>query len=256
MEIILLPQDTLNSENIYWLFSASAQSIAALIAFILTGFALMHNIMENLQQRDETLEEIHTKLKQKHYRQIKWLSFFTGLAIIFSLLMLYLNSYNFQYKTILIMFTSILNIIAIVLGLTFVISIINPQKYVKTAKELIKEEEKVQNVSEEKVNEKDFFRKFINLEITIRDILKNLELYEPSISSPKMSFSFRQMIRALYEYEIIDHQVYERLLEINKYRNLVFHGHVLEASKDMQNKVNELNGIISKIDISKIKKKN
>ena len=48
-----------------------------------------------------------------------------------------------------------------------------------------------------------------------------------------MSFSFRQMIEALRVNEKILGDFYEELLEINKYRNLVFHGHVTQVDASM-----------------------
>lgn len=43
------------SENIYWLFSSAAQTIAAFIAFLLAGYALVQTMMETAVQADETL---------------------------------------------------------------------------------------------------------------------------------------------------------------------------------------------------------
>ena len=48
-----------------------------------------------------------------------------------------------------------------------------------------------------------------------------------------MSFSFRQMIESLLQNEVIGSPFFKELMEINKYRNLVFHGHVDEADSAM-----------------------
>jgi len=127
-------------ENIYWLFSSTAQSVSAFIALLITGFAFVQTIMDGLQQKDETLEEIHNKLKKEYYTKITILSIVTGLAIILSLLVVFLNEYTFRFKTLLLLFTALLNIIAIGGGIMFVISIINPDRYKNAAEKIIKED--------------------------------------------------------------------------------------------------------------------
>jgi hypothetical protein len=52
-----------------------------------------------------------------------------------------------------------------------------------------------------------------------------------------MSYSFRQMLEALRMNEKIDGDFYNELLEINKYRNLVFHGHVTQVDAGMVQRV-------------------
>ena len=113
-----------DQQNYYWLFSSSAQTISAFVAFLITGFALVLNMME----------EIHTKLKSDYYKKIRILAVFTGLAIIFSLWMVYLNGGTSAHKSWLFMLTAGLNITAIVVGILFIISIINPGRYRTAAK--------------------------------------------------------------------------------------------------------------------------
>ena len=218
-----IAQQIIEPQNIYWLFSSSAQAISAFVAFLLTGFALVHTMMDSLQQRDDTLEEIHSKLMRVYYGQIKWLATLTGIAIILSLATVYLNGVSFRYNGFLIGLTSVVNVAAIVGGILFVISIINPDKYKKAALELIKEQKTTLEPTGKSVDEVDFIRQFIKLETLIRNILRKRELYIRSTSGPRMSFSVRQMVDALYHNEIIDQQLFNDLIEVNKFRNLVFH---------------------------------
>src|SRR5215211_741630 len=88
----------MNDENIYWLFSSAAQAIATFVAFLLAGYTLVHAMMESVQQHDDTLEEIHAALIRQYYRQIKWLAIITGVAVLGSLTMLYLNGFEWPYK--------------------------------------------------------------------------------------------------------------------------------------------------------------
>jgi uncharacterized protein YutE (UPF0331/DUF86 family) len=73
----------------------------------------------------------------------------------------------------------------------------------------------------------------------VRDYLRERNLYVPSREAPRMSYSFRQMIEALLQNERIDRLFFEELMEINKYRNLVFHGHVDRTDPKMLRKVQD-----------------
>ncbi len=231
-------------DNIYWLFSSSAQSVSAFIALLLTGFAFVQSIMDGLQLKDETLEEIHDKLKKDYYSKIKLLAIVTGLSIILSLLMVFLNGFSFHNKTIIYIFTATLNFIAIGGGIFFVISIINPDRYKKAAEQIIKADKAEFTQTGNEVDQMTFTKEFIKLEKQIREILQSKKMYVPYGDAPRMIYSFRQMIQALRQNELINNDDYDLLLQINKFRNLVFHGHVDNVDKGMVDRVkNALNKI-------------
>jgi len=51
-------------ENVYWTYSAAAQAIAAFVALLVAGYAVVLSMMESAAQADETLIEIHEELKK------------------------------------------------------------------------------------------------------------------------------------------------------------------------------------------------
>jgi hypothetical protein len=87
----------MGEENIYWVFSSAAQTVAAFVAFLLAGYTLVHSMMDNLERADETLAEIHTKLKTDYYRRVRLLSIVTAPAILLSLFTVYLNGRPVPY---------------------------------------------------------------------------------------------------------------------------------------------------------------
>jgi ABC-type multidrug transport system fused ATPase/permease subunit len=215
-----------NTDNIFWLFSAAAQSISAFVALLLTGFALVLTIMNNIEQKDETLSEILHVLKNKYYIYIKYLAVLTGLAIILSLLSVYINNSLYAYRFIVFYITSIFDLVAIIGGILFIIYIINPNKYRNLANKLYKEEaEKIGAVGEE-VDGINFIQLFIKLEKLLRDIILDQKrdiLIEKQI--PRLeSIPFRGMLEILLSNEVINKDEYNKLLEISKLRNLVVHG--------------------------------
>lgn len=230
-------------DKYYWLFSSSSQSIAAFVAFLLTGYALVLNVLENTQKNDPTLTEIHDSLKDKYFQRLKWISVVTGTSICFNLVCIMLNGSPGKFILYFMIFTFIITILSIILGLNFVITIIDPNRYKTTAKKLLKEYSK----EEESIDEGEFFKEFVKLESKIRDILITKQLYNHNGKNIRMDYSMRQMINALYENELISRYYYEKLLKLNKYRNLIFHGHETKVYKSVMEDINELNNHLNNL---------
>jgi hypothetical protein len=223
----------MDNDNVYWVFSAAAQSISAFVAFLLTGYALVHSLMETARQKDDSLDEIHATLRKTFHKRLTVLAWFTGSAVVLSLAMAYVNRWTFQGKVFLEIFTSVIDLIAIAGGLAFVVSIVDPARYEKAATKALEAEKGELRLTGPRTSSAEFFDAFRHLERLVRDYLRNKDLYVPSKGAPRMSYSFRQMIEALYQNEIIDRALFEELVDINKYRNLVFHGHVQDADESM-----------------------
>lgn len=227
----------MNNDNIYWLFSAASQSIAAFVAFLLTGYALVHSLMEAAREKDDTLEDIHLAWRKKYHFRLTLLAWVTGVAILMSLVMVFINRWEFSFKPPLMILTSIIDFIAVVGGLGFVVSMVNPTRYVRTAVKELEEKKSELSLTDQLTSSGVFFEAFLHLERIIRDYLRTHDLYVPSKGAPRMSFSFRQMIEALLQNEKIDSEFFGELMKINKYRNLVFHGHVDKADQAMVERV-------------------
>lgn len=217
-------------DYIYWAFSAAAQSISAFVAFLLTGYALVQTLMDTARERDDTLEEVHTALRKTYHKQLKGLAWLTGAAIVLSLLVAYCNRPSAPVASWAQFLVAVVDLAAIGGGLYFVVAIVDPGKYQRAAAEALK---KVVEPTAPVSPPNEFFEAFLHLERLIREYLRDRDLYVPSRGAPRMSFSLRQMIEALRANEKIDGSFYEELLEINKYRNLVFHGHVTQVDTGM-----------------------
>jgi uncharacterized protein YutE (UPF0331/DUF86 family) len=230
-------------DRYYWLFSSSSQSIAAFVAFLLTGYALVLNLLENVQRNDPTLSEIHDSLKDKYFHRLKWVSIITGASIMFNLLCILLNGFTDKFIPYVMGFTFLITLLSIILGLYFVITIINPNRYKIAAKKLLKDYSK----EEESIDEGEFFKEFVKLESKIRDILISKQFYIQNGKNLRMDFSMRQMINALYENELITRYFYEKLLKLNKYRNLIFHGHETKVYQSVMDDIKDLNNYLDNL---------
>jgi hypothetical protein len=227
----------MNNDYIYWTFSSAAQSISAFIALLLAGYALVHNLMEAARERDDTLEEIHSELRLSYHKRLTALAWLTGSAVILSLVVVYLNRSTVPVSDWALLVVGCLDILAVIGGVAFVVSIVDPRKYQKAAEKALEQAQVIVSGIPQATPAAEFFDAFLHLERLIRDYLKEKDLYVPSRGAPRMSYSFRQMIEALLQNELIDRQFMNELLEINKYRNLVFHGHVGSADQSMVQRV-------------------
>lgn len=239
LEVMAVP----SVDYIYWAFSAAAQSISAFVALLIAGYTLVHTMMEAERQRDDSLEEVHRVLMRTYHSRLCVLAALTGIAIVLSLLVAYLNRPGVPVPSWGLVVVALVDVAAIAGGLLFVVLIVDPAKYQRVA------EEELRNVkvaapsdaaipaSESTAPSSAFFTAFLHLERLVREYLLKRDLYVPSRGAPRMSFSFRQMIEALRANERITSSFYEELLEVNKYRNLVFHGHVTQVDSRMVERV-------------------
>jgi hypothetical protein len=219
----------LSVDYIYWMFSSAAQSISAFVAFLLTGYALVHTIMDGAAERDDSLHEIHDALRVSYHKRLSVLAWLTGAGVLLSLVVVYVNRPTVPAPNWLVLLVALIDALAIIAGVWFVVSIIDPKKYQRAAKKALEDVTPILATGMERTSSAEFFEAFRHLERLVREYLRDLDLYIPSRGAPRMSFSFRQMADALFQNERIDRAFYSELLEINKYRNLVFHGHVDQA---------------------------
>lgn len=241
----------MNDENYYWLFSAAAQSIAAFIAFLIAGVALAFSMMDRLVDRDDTFYEVVDSLKRKQYGQLTGLAIVTGIAILSSLGAVYLNPYHTVFRTIMRGIATFFDIGAVFGSIAFVARIVDPGKYSRAAKREYAVSQKTIEPVPGHEPSNAFFREFIELEQSIRAYLKKHELYIPSQGAPRMSFSFRQMVDALYQNECITRDLRDLLLKINKFRNLLFHGHMDQVDEGVIKTLREARSRWAKVEKSK-----
>ena len=242
---------SINQENLYWLFSASAQSIATFFAFLIAGYTLFVSMMDGLREKDDSLFDIVEEEKKLIFQKIKQLSIIVGSSLILNLSMIYANSIDFNIKADLIIVTLLTTAIAIIFGTWMVILIINPKKNKLIAAKLIYRQESF-NQTGSKRNEQEFFSNFIKLEKELRDYIEKEQIIIKS-RQPEVP-TFREIVNHFYYTEMINTGIYNELLELNKYRNLLFHGHLNEASETMVDKIKNINKtILGSIKINNVK---
>lgn len=238
------------NDNYYWLFSAAAQSIAALVAFLMAGVALAFSMMDRLADQDDSLYEVVQSIKKSQHQSLAALMVGTGVALISSLVALYANPWKTNLRDSIMVFAAVIDITVIIGAIYFVTIIVMPSRYSRAAQKEYKEaKEKIETLPGQEPSS-IFFKEFIKLEQDIREFLLTYDLYVPNRLAQKISFSFRQMVDLLHQNEIISKQLRELLLSVNKFRNLLFHGHMDKVDegvlKELRSTISDWNDVKSK----------
>ncbi len=227
-------------DNIYWLFSTSAQAIAAFIGFLASGFFFSYDRIDKQVLKDETLEEIYLDIKKQYFTKLKILFILTGLSIILSLVVLYINGFETGFAAIaFFIFVGALNIFTIIWAIYFVVFIVNPGTEKVTAEKLIKQNNAffVPAVGES-LSRKEFIDKFIRLESLLRELYTPIALAENNVNYNHMPMG--EIIRAFYQRGMITEYQAEDLKKVTKLRNLVVHGDTQNIEENIGDLVDNL----------------
>lgn len=233
-------------DNIYWLFSSSAQAIAAFIGFLATGFFFAYDRLDKAIEQDETLEEIYHDIKHQYYKRIIVLFILTGLSIVLSLFIVFINSFDINiWAVILRGIVALINLVTIVWAIYFVIYIINPNKVTLTTAKLIKEnKDPIEPQSQIAITRGQFIDRFIELETIIRKIALERNVNFSQNRQFAAPLGLNVLIKGLYQQLLINEKQYRDLMDINKIRNLVVHGEINSIEPKLGEKIDNLTNVL------------
>jgi len=221
----------MTQEGAYWLFTASAQTVAAFVAFLLAGFALSLGMLDGAAQRDETLVEVTDALKRQYHGSIRFLSYLTGLAIVTNLAIVMIQGYAVPYHWSLPAVGMALNVVAIGLAIHFTVGLVDPDRVQKAARRLLAARP-APPAPVPTTNVADFLAAFIPVERKLRDVAYAAEMLADR-SEEQRFVSFSRLVQLLAARRLITPGVAERLSALARYRNLVVHGHVESVEQEM-----------------------
>lgn len=217
-----------SKENMFWLFSASAQSVATFVAFLIAGYTLYTSSMDSLVDKEDSLIDIVAEERKTIFGRLKLLTIITGLAIIMNLLMLFKNGSEFNFRTNMIFLTMALTFISVAFGLRIVVYMIDPRRAEKTANKLVVSEVDFDQEGD-LTGEQEFFSIYRRFEKEITNFIE----YSGLLGKNNSIYNHVKVLRVLFDYGLISKAEYNDLNELRKYRNLLFHGNIENASKKM-----------------------
>ncbi len=229
-------------DNVYWLFSSSAQSIAAFVGFLATGFIFAHDRIDKQIEKDPTLAEICTEIKKKNYSKLKFLLEISGVSIIANLLIVFVNGYNWGYWADYFRgLVTVINLWTIIDAIYFVIYLVNPNKIKKAVKKLISQNASIiKEPSLGALSRGEFLVKFIELEKLLLKLSHDLEIDLDTVVRRDNFMSVDEIIYALYQREKITQTQCTNLEKVNYIKNLTSHGEIMGVEKKMDDLIDSL----------------
>lgn len=207
-------------EELRWIFSSSAQLISALVAFLLAGYVLFINELNQKGERELDLSDITDNLKLMFFGRLKIVFLFSFFSIAFSLISLAFSvSIRSGFIAALHGLTFMFIGITLYLTFNFIIFLIDPSNIKRTAENMMlsgknKEYSFVEKESDAHVNYFNFMSKYTEIEKVLRSKMKSSEL---------RYISPIRILNYLYQKELIDHCLYLDLTNIIKFRNTIVH---------------------------------
>lgn len=225
----------MNTDYIYWTFTSAASCVSTFVALLLTGYALVLSQIEAARERDESLQELHDALRKIYHARLTGLAWLTAIAVILSLLAVWLNRSGVPAPGAILAIAATLDITAIITGLAFVVSIIDPAKYQKAAE---RELEQVQAADPSGMVAPviDYFRAYRKLDRALRDLATRHDI-SPDEAETKRTTSVRKLAEELLHLDLITDDLCAEVQELAKYRNLLVHGDVKDADFGMIERV-------------------
>lgn len=226
-------------ENIYWLFSSSAQAIAAFIGFLTAGFFFSLDRMDKSIEEDETLEEVYKSLKAQYFRGLRELLFLTGLSICLSLLIVYMNGFALGWTNcVLRLLGAAVNCLTVWRAIAFVLSIIDPNRVHKAADKLVRNNPEIFDApNRSQISRGEFLDRVAELEGVIRGLAR--DRYDLGWVENR-PLPVTRLISLLMERGRISSEQQDRLARIYKVRNIAAHGEAPEIDQSLLVEVDQL----------------
>ena len=216
-----------------WLFSTAPQALAALAGLIFAGVVFMMGVIDKEVERDETLKDIYEEMKREIHGNLTLLYWLAGSSIIIDLILIILNPVEdgfrfsfigtFDWYFLISAIIFLLNVATLVFSLWFIIKVMNPNYFSKTAKRLS------ESANNGIIESKEFLMEYIEMEKAMRD----MPIFNGSNGQKQTSVS--EMLRELRYRQLFEPNDIDRMYALTRMRNLIIHGSIdnTHVEKDM-----------------------
>lgn len=236
----------LNENQILYLFSSASQVIAAIFGLIITGYIFLRNELDRKADKDETLEEVVSLLKNEYFGSIIGISVATLISISLCFLVItsekFINSLFVNYVINISIAAVIAELISVIL---FVIKILNPKSLELASNKL--RDITTKEVTTERGSLEDFLKNYNQIEYILDKygtafLYPNENLDYESVKRKRIAKT--KLAHILYQEEKINLSLRNNLIELITFRNSIIHGTNLFVSpKDVEQSEQLLNNL-------------
>lgn len=242
----IYPIFELNENQILYLFSSASQVIAAIFGLIITGYIFLRNELDRKADKDETLEEVVSLLKNEYFGSIIGISVATLISILLCFLTItsekIINTTLVNYIINISVASVIAELISVIL---FVIKILNPKSLELASNKL--RDITTKEVTTERGSLEDFLKNYNQIEYILDKygsafLYPNENLNYESVKRKRIAKT--KLAHILFQEEKIDLTLRNSLIELITFRNSIIHGTNLYVSpKDVEQSEQILNNL-------------
>lgn len=227
------PLLSLNENQIFYLYSTSAQVLASIYGLTLTGFIFFRNELSREEFEDDTLTVAVESLKERYF---KILLFVTALSI-FTLVMSNLvisseSSGRSTFNTILMNTAQSAFIINLLVIAYFIFDVIAPKRIEKESK-IIQQKVDPTPETEDKGSLESFLLNYNRLEYILQKYGQAYQSELDGESRSRRRISNVRLAEFILRAERIDHGLFGEIKNLISLRNSIIHGAEPVVSKHM-----------------------
>lgn len=223
---LVSPWLTLNENQVLYLFSTTAQVIAAIYGLTITGFLFFRNELTREAIEDETLEEAINELKSRYFRLLIYVTVFVAFTLLVANLVIsHESSPNGHVTTVLINVGQSFFAVAFLAITFFVFDVIAPLRVERASRNLQNELDPPLARNEQGSLEV-FLRNYNRIENLLAEAGKPYQAYRSNSIQTNRPIrpSNARLAEILFRNEQISSSLHDRLRELITLRNAIIHG--------------------------------
>lgn len=219
------PLMSLNENQVLYLFSTSAQVIAAIYGLTLTGFLFFRTELNREAIDDDTLVEAIEQLKSRYYSQLVFITILVALSLLSANLAIsHETSLRLWGTTVLINVGQSAYVVALLAIALFVFDVVAPQR-VERASQRLQDKLDPSRDSHEPGSLEEFLRNYNQVELLLADSAYAYPVRSSTTFEPKARrISNSRLADFLLKAQRISHELHQKLRELITLRNAIIHG--------------------------------
>lgn len=215
----------LNENQIFYLYSTSAQVLAGIYGLTLTGFIFFRNELSREEFEDDTLTEAIDNLKSRYYTILVFITIITIFTLLMSNIVISAEHGNNSKLTIILMNITqssfVINLLAIAY---FIFDIIAPKRIAKESKNIRQAVDPLEDSSKQGSLE-EFLSNYNKLEYIIQKYGQAYQSeFENNTHKSRRRISNIRLVEFILRAEKIDYQFFEEIKNLISLRNSIIHG--------------------------------
>ena len=224
----------LNENQIMYLYSTSAQVVAAVFGLTLTGYIFFRGELNREAQNDPTLADSVNRLESRYFQQLAMITALVMATILFATLVIaYEGSKDIKRLTLFMNFGQCFFAASFITISFFIVDVVQPGN-IKSASKALQEDIDPANGKERTGDLKEFAATYNRIEDQLTKVLGTLEMAaEPATSKNLSKITSTRIADILHSRKLISSDLLEKLKKLIALRNAILHGAEPMVSQSM-----------------------